>query len=327
MASKTFHPFPRLPRELRDEVWEFAVLSLPRRGRAHFFTLFCEEDRAALVSAEPVVMCPPNPNIHSWYHLAAPQCSGPGRLSWIDSNPSAYLCEIGLWGACRESREIMQKRFMPINWFDWGHPERSPEIDQFPALGAFSWNGQCQKFTVYPQSDLLCLQPFNFDNIDWEYLDLSISSHKMGMGHMALVYDPEWELLLDDSIRSQSYPHVDEKGPLRCISRAASNLCNAGALWFIDYRIHRRPGTIPEANRNEFYGNSCKYVEVLPSDTSWEMDDSIFWFLKCLDDLLEEYYEELEDEYDGYESERSEQTSYRVGQPSIGVLACEIEER
>lgn len=47
--------------------------------------------------------------------LSAPLTNDPrpGDRSWTKSNPSAYLIDSGLWTACKESREVMKKHFLP----------------------------------------------------------------------------------------------------------------------------------------------------------------------------------------------------------------------
>ncbi|KAK0657210.1 hypothetical protein B0T16DRAFT_452692 [Cercophora newfieldiana] len=49
MAPKTFHPFPWLPPELRDMIWDFAIR--PDRPGVHFFTIlddWVESDEDAM---------------------------------------------------------------------------------------------------------------------------------------------------------------------------------------------------------------------------------------------------------------------------------------
>ncbi|KAI1496773.1 hypothetical protein F5X99DRAFT_421842 [Biscogniauxia marginata] len=245
MAFQEFHPFPRLPRELQYQIWEYAVLSLPQKPRAHFFTVYDDRKDAADMATRPFF-----PGTRFISCLTAPHCSGSKRLSWTDSNPSAYLSEIGLWGACGDSRYFMQKSlpFGAINWHDWCEKTQgSPHVDLIPARGTFNLDGQKSIF--------------------------GIPIAALGLGHVALEYDPAWKIpWIDD------YHEVE--GPHRCFMDAASDrLPWVENLWFIDYRI-------------QFYGNSCKFVEVQSGDSSWKLDGDpyIFTFLREMDYFVTEYF-------------------------------------
>ncbi|KAI1504880.1 hypothetical protein F5X99DRAFT_431944 [Biscogniauxia marginata] len=248
------------------------------------------------------------------YCLAAPQCSGPGKMSWTESNPSAYLSEIGLWGACKESRRRLSVAV------DYYLSDNYDELDRLPALVTFCCDGQNQNFTIYPNSDLLCIQPFNFDTIRWPEVDRTTPTVIGGytVRHMALEFDPTW-----GSPSSSVPPCFDETGPLRCIATAASfDTYWIKNLWFIDYRIRRRSGSTLNEKRHVFYANSCRYVEVKETDTDWELatEPDIFEFLFDLDESLEEYFA------DNFLS-RDESPVLRCprwSQPEIRVLACEV---
>ena len=329
MAFHTFYPFKRLPAELRHIIWDLAVVStLDRPPGAQFFTLVNMQTDLASLSSNDII----NGNRNKHYSLAAPQCSGPRKLSWAKSNQSAYMCEFGLLGACSESRWRFRRCRSSLDWDTWVSKIKesgawidadrvmSHELDRLPLEASFCYDGQTQEFTIFPWSDLLCIQPYNFDTIRWE--DVKSGNPPiigMGVRNLALEFDPAW---CDYNIIYQQ-PCYDKTGPLRCIATAASfDMRWVEHLWFIDYQIRRRPGTrAPEASRQTFAGNSCRFVEVEHGDINWELTTgmNIFDFIQLLDESLDDYFAA---EMTGGCSPPS-YPRYFCGQPSIGVLACE----
>ncbi|KAI1380612.1 hypothetical protein F4677DRAFT_404064 [Hypoxylon crocopeplum] len=131
--SETFYPFPRLPKELRDKIWKFAIRST--RPGANFFTISTVPDDQELAFAEELV------SDEKKYGMIT-SISTKGRLSlsapilmwksvdasWIHHNPSAYLVDSGVWTARKESRMVMErqskilKQKMPRSgWWNRGH--------------------------------------------------------------------------------------------------------------------------------------------------------------------------------------------------------------
>lgn len=107
MPTQAFHCFPLLPKELRDQIWEECVqLHIPN---AQFFTLFSYEHREEELDelSGQAVACVDRSNAT----IAAPRSRETGEISWSRHNKSAYLIDHGLWTACWESREVIQKRY------------------------------------------------------------------------------------------------------------------------------------------------------------------------------------------------------------------------
>ena len=69
MASETFHPFARLPGELRDCFWDLAALALEDRPAAHFFTLVNIKEDMPFISFNDTI----GERGEGSYCLAAPQ--------------------------------------------------------------------------------------------------------------------------------------------------------------------------------------------------------------------------------------------------------------
>ncbi|CVL06615.1 uncharacterized protein FMAN_11774 [Fusarium mangiferae] len=90
MDTTTFHSFPRLPFELREQIWQDTCLPLrPRERRRNIHYLYMDESR----------------NI--W----------PRDYDWKTDDPRSrcgytwhtYIWHVGLWTACRESYDVVRK--------------------------------------------------------------------------------------------------------------------------------------------------------------------------------------------------------------------------
>ncbi|KAK6700065.1 hypothetical protein SNK05_012856 [Fusarium graminearum] len=155
MAFNTFHPFPRLPTELRMQIWEAACRGLRQSFQAvHYVTL----DEYTEMS--------------------------PLKHNWDDSKPrnkSIYLWDAGLWTACQESRDVVAKHWgkqpRPYNDDDmldccsleeYNHYDRIwPEEDSGRRVLMLHSrvDGEHWRQMVYPKYDLLCIVAD-----DWEFL-------------------------------------------------------------------------------------------------------------------------------------------------------------
>jgi hypothetical protein len=100
MELRSFHPFPRLPKELRDMIWALAIR--PKQPSAHWFTVFdTSNDVEWSVVSEYAL-------IHGRFPrcvLAAPQRRTSGvkkqQFSWAKDSRSAYMTDSGQWMACK----------------------------------------------------------------------------------------------------------------------------------------------------------------------------------------------------------------------------------
>lgn len=112
----TFIRFSRLPKELRDHIWDLAIQNHRFQREAHFFSV----DKTLCwrwSNYDPEHFLP------YWWGLRTPigapvwdnkdnTASRNGQHpAWDDpQNPSGYLMDSGLWDACPESREAMLRR-------------------------------------------------------------------------------------------------------------------------------------------------------------------------------------------------------------------------
>ncbi|OIW30193.1 hypothetical protein CONLIGDRAFT_714586 [Coniochaeta ligniaria NRRL 30616] len=113
VPATTFPNFTKLPGELRNMIWGYALhearkaglhsepaaLWLQRGKRAHFFTIFDTQNEAHLV--------PQDQHLHDQssvlrcYTLAAPRIDASSRGSWLEANTNAFISQ---WSVCAESR-------------------------------------------------------------------------------------------------------------------------------------------------------------------------------------------------------------------------------
>ncbi|OTA68810.1 hypothetical protein K449DRAFT_399138 [Hypoxylon sp. EC38] len=346
MTLITFHPFVRLPRELRDLIWDAAIR--PDVPSAHFFTAW---DGVSNAHKFPIMVefSVAGRGVRSTAPcgLAAPRCNSaePERPSWFDNNPSVYMEDSGLWTACKESREAMIRRFGNHKVAYQKSPEDSeagveylkpPEFNDAPATGTMIQNGKIQYFTVCPSTDLFCLQPFGEHKaVCWKGFEEDVPIfNELGSPkpNIALELNPSW---MDDDPnflkRGRRVPKyywalgLYYRSEMGCTFYAATDILGrwASKLWFIDYRIRRDPefASVGDKWRTTFQGRGCKFIEIYDRlDPGWiwghdRPETSIHGFLERLDEKLEEYSQD---------TFLSEWITFppREDAPRIGILAC-----
>ncbi|KAI1142543.1 hypothetical protein F5Y05DRAFT_422624 [Hypoxylon sp. FL0543] len=337
MPKQTFHPFPRLPQELRDMVWKLALRS--DRPGAHFFRIYSRSDEKRLPNDYAIV-----PPTRPWdsHRLTAPKWVprsidanwngkfGKGVInSWVCDNPSAYLIDGALWTTCKESRFVMERQFNIEKWKavqedritqddseEWLHGE-----EKMPSTGyLLNDDSTYRYFVVFPNQDLFCIQPYSFETIDYDRISYhsGIGSRYYGfkdLQNVALEFDPAWETLE----WSAGHEGMD------VVTYFRQNILlwpDFEKLWFIDYNIKRkRPistkGQATQPDSMVFYGSDCRFVEVardLSNDYPWEgvLDAQGEGRSSCvkLVDILEEDIEYWK-------------SSPNIKPPKCGVLACE----
>ncbi|RYP11641.1 hypothetical protein DL767_011118 [Monosporascus sp. MG133] len=294
--NSTFTCFVKLPKPLRQKIWTAAIR--PAQPGVHYFTIYNwddEKERSTIGDDAAVVVADPEDCDRS-STVAAPRCnkSEPNARSWIDSNPSTYLIDGGLLTACKESREAMNKHLRAVEWLDRIDSDRNYNQEKDPdaaVTASFVQDGGRRFFRVKPELDLFVFQPYDFDTLDdwWHFGLFALIFGKPHVGHIALEYDPKWASDLKSEVGSSCYA----KGALGCVSRATTNENSwVENLWFIDYRIRRRPEeSLLVDKRHIFHGAGCRYVEVQSYDPGWDWNqryepDNVFSFdLDLYEDL------------------------------------------
>ncbi|KAI0137932.1 hypothetical protein F4776DRAFT_670900 [Hypoxylon sp. NC0597] len=276
---QTFHPFCRLPPELRYMIWELAIR--PNHPGAHFLTIYGVQEVKRL-SDEYIIRS----SCRLWhsYLVTAPKwvpryidANLNGRLgedvitSWICNNPSAYLIDGSLWTTCRESRLVIKRQFNIQKW------KTVQEESMVPSTGYLAdYDSTYRYFVAFPQQDLFCVQPHNFQNTNHGMIENGFSMILSYYGfnavkNIAFEFDPAWET----SQQSPGYAQLDMTD---YFYRGLPLNYEFETVWFIDYSIKRRHHvpTKKQAERSDgtvFYGSDCRFVEVARDDLKdypWE---------------------------------------------------------
>ncbi|KAI0842586.1 hypothetical protein F5Y06DRAFT_284707 [Hypoxylon sp. FL0890] len=329
--SQTFHPFRRLPPELRDMIWKFAIRS--NRPGAHFFRAYnrLSEER---LSDEYAVTLP----TRSWdvYHLTVPKwlprftdvnLNGISRKGVITSgnchNPSTYLVDGALWTTCKESRLVMERQFDIEKWKAVeGKRKVSRKTftkwlrndERMPSTGYFvDKDSTYLYFVVFPNRDLFCIRPYNFERYCYCGIQLNavMDALPWGFNHLtnvALEFDPAWGTSAVRENQVEMLAYISQESDYELL---------------IDYTIRRRHHvpTKEQAARPDstvFYGSDCRFVEVprdSSNDYSWEgvLDaqgerwSGCFKFLERLEAIVEFWRRHVPG----------------IKRVKLGVLACE----
>ncbi|KAM0234718.1 hypothetical protein ACHAPO_006081 [Fusarium lateritium] len=236
MPLRTFYPFPRLPFELRQQVWEEACLpSGPLERGIQYLDL----------TVNGLVPSPCN-----WSQTSKQDPSGL-------SNVSAYLIDGGLWNACKESREVIIKHTHFDEWvqlqnraideghafnrykagWDSGKPAAHPAtIEMKDTTG--EWH-----MLAYPTRDVFCLNPDVSMSVPREIEDsLSIPFTRnpdewlqsIPLDNIAFQFDQSWMVDCEMSYYDMKY-EKSARGYWACLLDAALYRCEPRkSLWIID---------------------------------------------------------------------------------------------
>ncbi|KAK0643711.1 hypothetical protein B0T16DRAFT_188102 [Cercophora newfieldiana] len=233
MATE-FHPFPMLPGELRDMIWDRAVR--PDKPGVHFFA---QNGSPRLVGRR---VAPKGCQEH------------PARtLNRKDITPSTYLWDGGLWTACRESYLAMKRAFC--------------QGDRKAVRGFIEPKQSCpclheavegQHFAVRPWQDLFVFSSHTWRESGWE--GLRRWAH-LGARDFAV----EGDKMLDTLQRSQ-LPVVWNEFLKTFLGQMWDDKDMTATLWFIDSSL-RRVKDVPlqpyqDGTRATFIGCNYRLVQV-----------------------------------------------------------------
>lgn len=316
----TFHPFPRLPQEIRDLIWEKAANFRTEKRGVHFFTVFNsrnEEESAALAEYKlkgPSRSC-----------LAAPRRKDGEGFSWTEGNASMYLLDRGLWTACSDSRAAMMKASVMTmcsksctgcragDYISSDDTADMAKLHDGPRTAKFVLDGHEQEMIVWPENDLFCLQPYNWNTLSkirLEHTAISSRHGKLHLRHVAfeLPRDEIINLSREHDFQDDEYAPEPSSHPM--VDRIESllgrgRLQNIKNVWLIDYGLERAN---PRPAARQFCANGLRFIEVTERD-----DDE--WTDRRGDgrDALE--FVEWLKHMTNWQNENSS--------PEIGVLACE----
>ncbi|PNP58420.1 hypothetical protein FNYG_15083 [Fusarium nygamai] len=285
-TSPTFHPFSRLPTELRLKIWKAACL--PRSSRfekgIHYVTVdaVSTEGDWSRDYVHPVID-DPNLEGHDYDYegrgyvaIRALECpwGKPGNaLSPVNlPNKSAYLWDAGLWLACKESREAVLENFHFKEWLACRQqPLRRDELPWYDKAfpSAIVPQNRNEKWCplVTPYRDIFCIDTSNLESIPDSYLDMMLLAPFFGTKKFTVVggwdiafkFDRSW----NDNFPSSWTDLMNREDSVR--SRLAK------------YLFHER-------------------FAVFPRPCLWLIDDNVRWISRS-SQRSPTVWRDLEDEY------------------------------
>lgn len=263
-----FQLFAKLPKELRDMIWDAAIRD--NSPAAHFF---CHGalDPNFTVNPERRVHATSGRNRRKYrFGLSAPQSSPNNEYSWVGGNPSAYMIDSGLWTACWESRERMKRHFQPEKATSGPLDRQGRLLSDAPVTLPFRRDkGERQYLTIRPSEDLLCLQsakrPALYcnllanlptfrrprpDGVGWE----STIPRNVAIEFDPLCFEPQIELLFEPSIRDYNEAVLQLAG-----------------FWLINRSLRRRYKPDEDRSRRRTFraAEGMELVEVRRGDDEW----------------------------------------------------------
>ncbi|RKL44220.1 hypothetical protein BFJ72_g3953 [Fusarium proliferatum] len=251
MAS--FRRFADLPKEIRYMIWSDAS----QRGLAgvQIFELRTPKPKEDDESSDTTASGSRPPR----HQLNAPlrsKCFPALDGSPGTSNVSRYMADIGLWTACKESREVMEKT-----------TQRSKKILEMQAKEKYRyyhWEehvlaiiscSTSQRFLVQPHADLFVIQPSKIEDIDWWQVACDIRKQFEPRDfafeiNIGIEWKVEWGIKQED-------------GDFNLLCEAFRDI--RAQLWIIDTNLKRKEDMNNNTNdrcSKVFYACDRKFLEV-----------------------------------------------------------------
>ncbi|UKZ78330.1 hypothetical protein TrVFT333_006066 [Trichoderma virens FT-333] len=345
-----FHQFVNLPTELRLIIWKYALRPIsPTLPGAHFFSVPNNDEDGEIIN-EFKVQCHLGPDCEAEHDYLSPLTAPKfgSCHSWTSNNPSAYLWDFGMWSACQESREIIEKHYKMEYWKMRLHQEKvlgngdsylCNDVDVcIPFFSPRRDGNWC--FSIHPNRDLVCLQPTNAKHIrfykDYEHInDFCIVGWDMtlrGFANLAFEYDSSWYDGLDKIHNaSDLFKEMSPRGLFirTIVSMDDRDYCAPRTLWLIDYSLKRdkeRDDHSPSEEGKVFHGSDRRFVQVdlYSRDYSDAWSCSALEFIQDVDLLFDDrpkYCCLYRDVYDSDRSYGGDGGYFFSDQ--VRVLACE----
>ncbi|CVL07729.1 related to tetracycline resistance proteins [Fusarium mangiferae] len=197
-TSPTFHKFRRLPPELRLKIWKEACLSRSASEKGlHYVTVDIvdttsqwKESNVDPVTSDPNIEGPSYDYEGSAYAtLRALECpwekTGDSQPPANPLNKSAYLWDAGLWSACKESREVIEKHLNVKEWLahrGQGRPRGQPAWynKAFPSAIVPKTKNDNWCPLVKPYGDIFCIDTCNLDAVPDSFLEMMLLAPCLG---------------------------------------------------------------------------------------------------------------------------------------------------
>lgn len=309
MAS-TFTLFPRLPPELRLQVWQLALrpFSTHKGGLNHISVIGKDgEDEA---DAKPIILADGRDG-SARYILEGARLQCNRAQNGVSSNPiyrSACLWDSGLLTACKESRDVIMRRYKKYQQ----NTQLSPWEDDEPSCCTYFQRPSIMYvpdrdehwYILFQQhKDLVC---FTFQG--WEILsNYPVRRYACGFTDScrlmcpylefpwALEFDASWALNWPEghhAILNEASP----RGVLARVQDSQLGDLDACSIWLIDrYAAPVEISGSQESPCRTFYDMDQEYVE--SKDVSAEISE----FLDKLDELMTDEDKNLRDDMSEYD--------------------------
>lgn len=281
MASSTFHPFSRLPTELRLKIWEAACFPFQQHYKAlHYIELFDVDDYLTKVRQMK----------HKTQDIDSDHSSN-------KANSSAYNWNAGLWKACKESREVILRHLqiddpikVRLDFQEDNSRPVSPESEghdvQLGYLCSHN-NRREHRLVVRPSQDIFCIGGNNWESSSRSY-DLLVMYtakvtndwHYVEVANVAFEFDPSWnanwprgEFGISDMIKETSPRGMLAKALYHAVDHNTSP-----QLWILDKDTPwvRSPD---QDLYTVYYDCEDAYVEVAWEDTRSDTTSEARWGL------------------------------------------------
>ncbi|KAI8712660.1 2EXR domain-containing protein [Fusarium sp. LHS14.1] len=292
-----FHPFPRLPTELRLKIWETCLRPSQRhRPGLHYCTIGNDKRLVPL----------------SWGKFSRLEKHGGASPDYR----SACLWHAGLWAACKESRSVIMEHYQLKEWNEYleiGPPKKSvPEYyyadggsrrEILPPSMITVREGHDESYlTVYPTRDIFCVTSDGCElafwsgerrNINHSLYYATTTSRRLGVQNFAIEFDHSWTRFFPDKI----YTLKEEKSARGYLARMLEGLAGCSfwtKLWLIDKHVRWSASPGKEVGP-VFYDYDCEYVQINVSDTlpdpnSGTNESSVACFIRRLGELGDRDY-------------------------------------
>ncbi|KAJ3539078.1 hypothetical protein NM208_g5636 [Fusarium decemcellulare] len=222
MVLATFHNFTHLPVEIRLMIWKAAVR--PSGASIHYFSVV-PSDKVCMKIKPCHNDCGIRDSHSYWCQGYKNGTEIPKKLNFIapiSRNPqgyrsagqgelSVYNSDLGLWLACRESRQIIKKYFRgaPFTVSPWFHPRcaaRHARGYYQHMIATRHTTGEVWHSAIDPINDLICIKQIDpttdYDNWSWKsfYLHLPFYDTLCPVRKFAFDFDPTWNIGIEDDV-------------------------------------------------------------------------------------------------------------------------------
>ncbi|KAK6215073.1 hypothetical protein QIS74_08092 [Colletotrichum tabaci] len=271
MTTRTFHGFPLLPGEVRNQIWDLAVRPAHFRGVHYFSILELELQEASETFASQLIWG------DAYNSLGATWLTDDGlsSLGRAPSNPSTYAIDWGLWTACKESRSFMCHRYGVAKWADFLRRQQEkeerdqqqkelrrekPGSEEIPATFALKNEDFFHSLALFPRYDLIALQ------LNGNYWLFGMALRRLALRprildltdiyHIAIEFDPSWSVNEleqyqrevegeiegeEDRLDPKLYDTYDNLVDIR-----RRGILKKTTLWFIDNSLRCKAAVVDE---------------------------------------------------------------------------------